>query len=305
MSLSRNAERLQAWFDIYKISADEYNTYLNAHPKVQKHGAFVQALRELLSGEGTLYGLTTKDDVEDGSLLNKSSFYQIDKVTGETTLKMHLTPETSISAIAKNPNNNLVYRLTLNGGNIVYQSIDLTNSSVTTISTSGDEITGNPIAMTWYNNKFVFETDTQELATITTSGVLDVIPEELPPIYAGFRYITLSGGIFGPEVVSTMFGALSAPPLYCIINPNNLQPDNVLGPGAITEGSIQGLIGSLKMNTLSHLAITNDGYYAYVIGEVADETENTALGLINLYTPEGYARAITKIPSSIQQLVIV
>lgn len=48
MALSRNAEKLLAWFGLYKISATDYEAQLATHPKAQRHGAFVAALAELV-----------------------------------------------------------------------------------------------------------------------------------------------------------------------------------------------------------------------------------------------------------------
>ncbi len=50
MALSKNAEKLLAWFGLYKISATAYDAHLTAHPKAQRHGAFVSALAELVAG---------------------------------------------------------------------------------------------------------------------------------------------------------------------------------------------------------------------------------------------------------------
>lgn len=54
MSLSTNAEKLQLWFDRYKITAVQYNTWLNAHPKCTKKGAFGLALTELIDTCGSI-----------------------------------------------------------------------------------------------------------------------------------------------------------------------------------------------------------------------------------------------------------
>ena len=52
MALSKYAEKLYAWFGLYKITPAEYNTHLLQHPKTSRRGAFNEAFSELL----TVYG---------------------------------------------------------------------------------------------------------------------------------------------------------------------------------------------------------------------------------------------------------
>lgn len=49
MSLSINAQKLQAWFDIYQVTAEEYKAYLATKPLAQNHGIFHDALEELVA----------------------------------------------------------------------------------------------------------------------------------------------------------------------------------------------------------------------------------------------------------------
>jgi hypothetical protein len=47
--LSTFAQKLLAWFNIYKTTATAYNTNLNSKfPKAERRGAFVTALAELV-----------------------------------------------------------------------------------------------------------------------------------------------------------------------------------------------------------------------------------------------------------------
>lgn len=45
--LSLYAQKLLAWFGIYKISSADYKAHLAKHPKAQQRGLFVDALDEL------------------------------------------------------------------------------------------------------------------------------------------------------------------------------------------------------------------------------------------------------------------
>lgn len=45
--LSLYAQKLLAWFGIYKISSADYKAHLAQHPNVQQRGIFVDALDEL------------------------------------------------------------------------------------------------------------------------------------------------------------------------------------------------------------------------------------------------------------------
>jgi hypothetical protein len=48
--LSQYAQKLLAWFNLYKITATDYDTRLNTLPKYHKRGVFATALAELVSG---------------------------------------------------------------------------------------------------------------------------------------------------------------------------------------------------------------------------------------------------------------
>jgi hypothetical protein len=51
MALSRNAEKLLAWFGLYRTTATAYKLNLDSkYPKAQRRGAFVPALDELYAG---------------------------------------------------------------------------------------------------------------------------------------------------------------------------------------------------------------------------------------------------------------
>jgi intergrase/recombinase len=52
MALSKNAKKLQAWFEIYKTTATEYAATLDSkYKKAQRRGAFAEALAELVAFE--------------------------------------------------------------------------------------------------------------------------------------------------------------------------------------------------------------------------------------------------------------
>jgi hypothetical protein len=48
MALSIYAEKLLAWFNMYKVTPAQYETHLNEHPKAQRRGIFETAFEELL-----------------------------------------------------------------------------------------------------------------------------------------------------------------------------------------------------------------------------------------------------------------
>jgi hypothetical protein len=51
MALSKNAQKLLAWFGLYKTTATDYKIGLDTkYPKAQRRGAFVAALDELYAG---------------------------------------------------------------------------------------------------------------------------------------------------------------------------------------------------------------------------------------------------------------
>lgn len=53
MALTKNAQKLLAWFRLYKITPTEYNEQLP--PTAQRRGAFVNAIQELVDYESA-YG---------------------------------------------------------------------------------------------------------------------------------------------------------------------------------------------------------------------------------------------------------
>jgi len=52
MALSLAAEKLLAWFGLYKLTPGEYYTILEGSPKAQQRGLFVDAFDELLAEYG-------------------------------------------------------------------------------------------------------------------------------------------------------------------------------------------------------------------------------------------------------------
>ena len=48
--LSFYAQKLLAWFGLYKITATTYNTRISYEPNVHAHGIFASALAELVAG---------------------------------------------------------------------------------------------------------------------------------------------------------------------------------------------------------------------------------------------------------------
>lgn len=51
MTLSKNAQKLLAWFGLYKTTAVAYSNQLALRaPKAQRRGAFADALAELYAG---------------------------------------------------------------------------------------------------------------------------------------------------------------------------------------------------------------------------------------------------------------
>lgn len=55
MALSKGAEKLLAWFNIYKITPGQYYNQLSHHPKAKGRGAFVTEFDELLVEYGYGY----------------------------------------------------------------------------------------------------------------------------------------------------------------------------------------------------------------------------------------------------------
>ena len=58
MALSTAADKLLAWFGIYKLSPTTYSNRLATHPHATRHGVFASALTELTDYE-TTYGYFT------------------------------------------------------------------------------------------------------------------------------------------------------------------------------------------------------------------------------------------------------
>ena len=48
-TLTKAAEHLLAWFNMYKTTATKYDQFLTYHPKAQRRGLFADALNELLA----------------------------------------------------------------------------------------------------------------------------------------------------------------------------------------------------------------------------------------------------------------
>lgn len=47
-TLTKAAQHLLAWFNLYRTTATRYNEFLLAHPKAQRRGLFADSLTELL-----------------------------------------------------------------------------------------------------------------------------------------------------------------------------------------------------------------------------------------------------------------
>ena len=52
MALSLAAEKLLAWFGLYRITPSEYYYHLYYHPKAQQRGLFASAFDELIAYYG-------------------------------------------------------------------------------------------------------------------------------------------------------------------------------------------------------------------------------------------------------------
>jgi len=50
MALSKGAQKLLAWFGLYKLTGTQYSSNLAKHPNAHKHGAFAANLDELVAG---------------------------------------------------------------------------------------------------------------------------------------------------------------------------------------------------------------------------------------------------------------